>query len=65
MTVESAARDMTIADLAAEIVAQVDTWTAIGSAIEGARMGAKKAINDATILPGIVAATNVTWPTRA
>lgn len=58
---EAAARDVTLADLAAEVVRLVDAWTATGAAIEGARMGAKAAVASAKTLGAIVEASKVDW----
>ena len=61
LSAEAAARGMTIADLSAEVTQLADVWTAIGSAIEGKRMGAKAAVASATTLGAIVAAARIDW----
>lgn len=63
LSAEAAARGMTIEALAAEVIAQADAWVTIGAAIEAKRMGAKSAVNGATTIGGIVAASNVDWST--
>ncbi|MBI0475016.1 hypothetical protein D9601_06530 [Sphingomonas sp. MA1305] len=61
LTAEAAARRMTLEALAAEVVAQADAWTSIGSAIEAARMGAKAGLAQTATLGAIVAASAVDW----
>lgn len=61
LSAEAPARGMTIAALAAEVIQLVDVWIAIGSAIEGKRMGAKAAIGAAQVLGDIVTAAKVDW----
>ena len=61
LTAEAAARGMTVADLAAEVSAQVAAWIAIGSGIEAARMGGKRAVAEAQTIGAIAAAANVDW----
>ena len=61
LSAEAGAREMTIADLAVEVIQLADAWVAIGAAIEGLRMGAKAAIGRATNLGAIVAAGKVDW----
>ncbi len=61
LSAEAAARGVTIADLAAEVIQLADAWVAIGAAIEGLRMGAKAAVGRATNLGAIVAAGKVDW----
>ncbi|MBD8638287.1 MULTISPECIES: hypothetical protein [unclassified Sphingomonas] len=61
LSAEAGAREMTIADLAAEIIELADAWVAIGAAIEGLRMGAKAAVGRAANLGAIVAAGKVDW----
>lgn len=58
---EAAARNMTIAALAAEVLANESAWLQLGGKIEGARMGAKTAIAAATNIGGVVAAATVNW----
>lgn len=61
LAAEAAATGTAIDDLAASVLAMEAQWIAIGSAIEGARMGAKAALAAATDLPGMVAAITVDW----
>jgi len=61
LSAEAGAREMTIADLAAEIIKLADAWVAVGAAIEGLRMGAKAAVGRAPNLGAIVAAGRVNW----
>lgn len=61
LAAEAPARGMTVAELAAEVIALADAWCLIGSAIEGLRMGAKTAIARAATLGEIVAAARVSW----
>lgn len=58
---EAASRGMTIADLAAEVVAKADAWAIVADAIEGIRFGAKRAIAEATTIGGIAQAAVVDW----
>lgn len=61
LSAEAPARGMTVAVLAAEVLALSDAWVAVGSAIEGVRMGAKTAVAAAPTLGGIIAAATVDW----
>lgn len=61
LSAEAPARDVTVADLAAEVIMLADQWTAIGSAIEGLRMGAKAALQRAGTFGQIIAAAKVDW----
>ncbi len=61
LTAEAAARNMTIAALAAEVVAMANQWTAIGAAIEGLRMGAKAQLQAAQNVATMVAAATIDW----
>ncbi|PCG08681.1 hypothetical protein COA17_11025 [Sphingomonas ginsenosidimutans] len=61
LAAEAAARGMTIAALAAEVVALADRWAVVGSTIEGLRMGAKAAVTAAGTRAAIEAATDVDW----
>jgi len=65
LAAEAEARNMTIADLAAEVAARVAQWTLIGSRIEGLRMGAKAALIAAANLAEISAALAVDWNAAA
>lgn len=62
LTAEAAAREMTVAALAAEVVAQADAWVIVGAAIEGLRMGAKAQIGAADTPEAIAEATTINWP---
>lgn len=44
---EAAATEQSVAALAAEVFAAANLWVALGAAIEGARMGAKKSVREA------------------
>ena len=54
-----------IAGVAQTVSAAFSHWQDIGGAIEAVRLGAKKAIDDATTIDAANAAANVTWPTPA
>jgi len=58
---EAAARRMTIADLATEVVARADAWAFVADAIEGIRFGAKLAIEEATTIGAIAEAALIDW----
>lgn len=58
---EAAATGQTVADVAAAIIARADAWAAIGDDIEATRLGAKKAVADATNIAEIHAAATVDW----
>lgn len=62
---EAIATSVTVNELAAIVVLQADAWRVVGAAIEGLRMGAKKAVRDATTVAAAHAATNVAWPQPA
>lgn len=62
LTAEAQARQMTLADLAAEVIAQADAWVTVGAAIEAIRMSAKADVAAAATLGAIVGAANVAWP---
>lgn len=62
LTGEAAARGMTVADLAAEILATEAAWLAILDATEAARLGAKAAVSAATTREAKEAAAIVDWP---
>lgn len=54
---------LTIAEVAAVVSAAYAQWQAVGAAIEGIRLGGKKAIDDATTAGAAQAAFDaVTWP---
>lgn len=62
LALEASATGATIADVAASVIAAADQWALIGAAIEGARLGAKKAINDPDAsLEQIEAAAVIDW----
>lgn len=61
LTAEAAATGVTVAALAAAVSAQAAAWLAVGPKIEGARIGAKKAIAQATNIAAMHAAAQVDW----
>ncbi len=61
LSAEAPARGMTIATLAAEVIALSDAWVAIGSAIEGRRMGAKSALGQAATLGALINSAAIDW----
>jgi hypothetical protein len=61
LTGEAAARGMTVASLAAEILATEAAWLAILDATEAARLGAKAAVTSATTQEAKEAAALVDW----
>lgn len=58
---EAQATNVTVAELAAVVLANADIWGEIGAAIEGLRMGAKTAITAATTAADKNAAATVDW----
>lgn len=62
LAAEAAATNVTIGELAAIVVQQANAWAQIGAAIEGLRMGAKKAVRDAASVEAARAATVIEWP---
>lgn len=60
---EASARGMTIAALAAEVVAMADEWVRLSGAIEGLRFAAKTRLAQATTIGAIVAAATIDWST--
>ncbi|GAA3708575.1 hypothetical protein GCM10022268_17370 [Sphingomonas cynarae] len=58
---EATARGMTIADLAAEVVANAEAWAFVADAIEGIRFTAKRAIAEAMTIGAIAEAAVVDW----
>lgn len=58
---EAKSRRMTIADLAAEVIAREDSWLLASDAIEGVRFGAKLAIAEAQTFGAIVEASKLDW----
>lgn len=63
LTVEAAARGMTVPALVAEIIATRDAWIAILAQIEGARMAGKDAVRAASAVAVIDAARAVALST--
>ncbi|HEX8485068.1 hypothetical protein [Sphingomonas sp.] len=61
LSAEAPARGMTVAALAAEVVARADAWTVTGSTIEALRLGAKDAIEQNASLGAIIAASTIDW----
>ncbi len=58
---EAAARGMTVADLAAEVIANAEAWAYLSGQIEGLRFAAKVAIAGATTIGAIVQAAVIDW----
>ncbi|RXR28962.1 hypothetical protein [Sphingobium fluviale] len=58
---EAAATGVIVATLAATVVAIADAWGGIMDVVEGARIGAKKAVLDAATAPEAVLAAQVDW----
>lgn len=58
---EAQVRRMTIADLAAEVIANEEAWLHASDAIEGVRFGAKVAIAEAQTFGAMVEAAKVDW----
>jgi hypothetical protein len=58
---EARSRRMTIADLAAEVIANADAWAFAADAIEGLRWDAKFEMAQATTFGAIVEASKVDW----
>lgn len=65
LAAEAPARGMTIAALAAEVVALADAWVSVGAAIEALRMGGKAAVEVAGSLGTIVQAAQIDWTIAA
>ncbi|WP_449221147.1 hypothetical protein [Tistrella mobilis] len=63
LTVEAAARGMTVPALVAEIIATRDAWIAILAQIEGARMAGKDAVRAASSVAAITGAAGVALAT--
>lgn len=61
LTAEAAATGVTVAALAAAVAAQAAAWLVVGPVIEGARIGAKKAIAEAGNIAAMHAAAQVNW----
>tara|TARA_R110000868_G_scaffold34552_10_gene124783 strand:+ start:135 stop:692 length:558 start_codon:yes stop_codon:yes gene_type:complete len=61
LVAEATATDATLADTVTLVIAQADAWATVGAAIEGARMGAKKAVREAENAAEIEAAAAVNW----
>ncbi|MBB4858254.1 hypothetical protein HNO88_001573 [Novosphingobium chloroacetimidivorans] len=61
LSAEAAAIGVSVADLAAEVVAQADQWRPLGAAIEAARRKAKVAVANATNLAELAAAAKIDW----
>lgn len=61
LNAEATATGQSIAAIAATVLGQTALWRAVGSRIEGARIGAKKQINEATTILTIVKAGTVDW----
>lgn len=61
MSTEAMVRSIPIAQVRAEIMAQVNALTPLAALIEAHRVVAKQAIDAATTLPAIIAAAEVDW----
>lgn len=61
LAAEAAATDVTIDELAETIKATSAAWTALGAAVEGKRMAAKKAVAASSNLAEMDAASNIDW----
>lgn len=64
LSAEAAARGVTIAEVAALVIATADAWRNLGAAIEGARMGAKAGVSAARAAvdwAAMDAAADVDW----
>ncbi len=61
LTAEASATGVTVADLAATVIASADQWTAIGAQIEALRIGAKQGLSQAANLLEIAQAAAVDW----
>lgn len=61
LAAEAQARGMTVPQLVEEVRANAAAWTAIGSRIEAARMGAKTAVRSATSASAMISAAKVDW----
>jgi hypothetical protein len=61
LAAEAAAIDVSVADLAAEVVAQADQWRPLGAAIEAARRRAKVEVTAAANLTELAAAAKIDW----
>jgi len=62
---EAAATDQTVAQLAATVIYQADLIISLGAAIEGMRIGAKRAVSLAQTAEQKHAAANVNWESIA
>lgn len=58
---EAAASGMSVADVAAIVISTAAQWRVLGAAIEGQRMGAKRAVQAAETYSGKLAAAEVDW----
>lgn len=61
LAAEAAARGLSVAAVANEVIALADMWTQVGSQIEAIRLGGKKAVQEADTLGEIVTAAAVDW----
>ncbi|MEG8040506.1 hypothetical protein QP166_14565 [Sphingomonas sp. LR60] len=61
LVAEATARGMSVAELAAEVIAQADAWVTIGAAIEARRMAAKGNVAAADTIGGIITAQAIDW----
>ena len=58
---EAAARGMTVAELAAEVIANANAWNELSGQIEGIRFGAKARVTSATTIGAMAEAAYVDW----
>lgn len=61
LAAEAAARGLSMSAQVDLVIAQADAWRQLGAAIEGARMGAKAAVQAATTEADKIAAAQVDW----
>lgn len=61
MAAEAAAREVPIAQVRAEILAQVDALTPRAALIEAHRLASKERIRNGSTLPAIMAASQIDW----
>lgn len=61
LAAEAAETGQSILSVANGVIAAADAWEQMGAAIEGKRMGAKRAVQAAASIPEIVMASAVNW----
>lgn len=62
LTAEADARSITVAEMAAQVVAAAARWAQAGAAIEATRACAKQELFQAATLGGLIEAARVAWP---